>query len=496
MKWDAVVIGAGIGGLSSAISLASRGQKVLVVEKASAAGGKAGVETIDGVRVDTGPSVLTLPQVFDQVLNQAGMRLTEQVTLREPEPAFRYFFPDQTVLDIYCRLEQTLDSVERVLGSGPRGQLESFLEYAGRIWETAAPVFIYGPRPTFRKVMERGWQAIRMLPRIDPFVTMDRAIGRRVCSEHLRTLLWRYATYNGSDPRRAPATLNCIAHVELALGGYGIQGGIYALVEALIRAAEKLGVTFLYHAAAEQIVVVQGAVQGVVLGSGERLDAPRVVANADAAQVARKLLPPGMKHGIATDQPPSMSGYTAIVRARRNGCTAARVAHEVIFPEDYESEFSDIFDKAQLPATPTVYLCAQEKCHGIPGWPDHEPVFIMANAPAVSDLHDDALDWRLYRERVLHRGVATKRLEVDDNVIWERTPAALASAFPYSQGSIYGAASNNRYAAFKRPPNRLPDVFGLYLASGSAHPGGGLPLAALSGQTAAQEALSKQPFPT
>jgi phytoene dehydrogenase-like protein len=166
----------------------------------------------------------------------------------------------------------------------------------------------------------------------------------------------------------------------------------------------------------------------------------------------------------------------------------------VLFPEDYASEFSDIFDRGQLPETPTVYLCAQEKTHGIKGWPDHEPVFIMANAPAVSDSHDKALDWRSYRDRVLGRAVAAKRFEVGDTVVWERTPADLASAFPYSRGSIYGAASNNRYAAFKRPPNCLPGVYGLYLASGSAHPGGGLPLAALSGQNAAQEALAKQPL--
>jgi phytoene desaturase len=491
VKWDAVIIGAGIGGLSSAIALASRGLTVSVVEKGAVSGGKTGTTIVDGVRLDTGPSVLTLPKVFDDVLHQAGMRLNEEVTLLEPEPAFRYFFPDGSALDIYCRLEQTLASIERALGSEPRRQMESFLEYAGRIWEAAAPVFIYGPRPTFRKVMARGWHAIRMLPRIDPFHTMEEAIGRRVRSEPLRMILWRYATYNGSDPRRAPATLNCIAHVELALGGFGVKGGIYALVEALVRAAEKLGVAFLHGVSVDQIQLADGAVRGVVLSSGERLDTPRVVANADAAQVAAILLPAGIEHGISSEQRPSMSGYTALLRARRQA--GPRTAHEVVFPHDYACEFADIFERRRPPIDPTVYLCAQEKCHGIEGWPDHEPVFIMANAPALSGGDSDDTDWSRYRERVLSRLGEVGKMSADDRVVWERTPADLARAFPFSGGSIYGAASNDRNAAFKRPPNSLPRVFGLYLASGSAHPGGGLPLAALSGQTAAREALLKQP---
>jgi phytoene desaturase len=422
------------------------------------------------------------------------MRLSEQVTLLEPEPAFRYHFPGGATLDVYCRMEQTLQSVERAMGSSARKQLETYLTYAGRIWDTAAPTFVYGPRPTFKKVMELGWRALLMLPRIDPFHTMEQAIARRVSAAPLRTLLWRYATYNGSDPQKAPATLNCISHVELALGAFGVKGGIYALVEALVRAAQSLGVTFLYDAAVTKICVEHGAVGGVELASQERLNAPRVVANADAAQVAQVLLPPDINHGIASDQPPSMSGYTAIVRARKNGINAPRVAHEVIFPDDYRSEFSDIFDKDRLPETPTVYICSQEKCHGIATWPEHEPLFIMANAPALSDSNKDMFDFPAYRERVLSRALAEKCIETDDAVVWERTPVDLAAAFPYSRGSIYGAASNNRYAAFKRPPNRVARVLGLYLASGSAHPGGGLPLTALSGQTAAEEALAQQPL--
>jgi phytoene dehydrogenase-like protein len=154
-----------------------------------------------------------------------------------------------------------------------------------------------------------------------------------------------------------------------------------------------------------------------------------------------------------------------------------------VFPEDYLQEFADLFDRDAPPADPTVYLCAQEACHGRAGWPDEEPVFVMANVPAGHD--GDCAELReVVRARIARAGLAA----AEDALVWERTPAGLAEAFPGSRGSLYGAASNSAFAAFRRPPNRVPGVAGLYLASGSAHPGGGMPLCARSGLAAADAA--------
>ncbi len=495
MKWDALVVGAGIGGLCAAVRLAAAGLRVHVLEATEQPGGKAGSVVIEGVRVDTGPSVLTLIQVFDELFRRAGTRMRDELTLLAPDPAFRYVYPDGVTLDIHHRPEQTLASVERTLGVEARGELEAFLRYAARIWNAAAPAFVFGPAPTMATVVRQGWRAMGILASIDPLRSMRSAVYRRVRSPHLRTLLARYATYNGSDFRRAPATLNCIAHVELALGGYGVQGGIYALVEALVRVAQRLGVVISCSSQVERISVAHRRVKGVELSDGERIDCERVIANADARYVANRLLPAGLRHGIALRGPASMSGYNAVFRSRRRAGQHRRVAHTVVFPRAYEQEFADIFDRSRPPLEPTVYLCAQEVCHQVGAWPEHEPVFAMANAPPVDEAQPaEPPDFFGFAERVRQTVGRSGLLEDDDCKVWERTPLDLARLYPCSRGSIYGMASNSRDAAFRRPPNALPRVPGLYLASGSAHPGGGVPLAAISGRVAAEAALSAQPL--
>lgn len=484
-----LVIGAGIGGLSAAVALAARGFPVDVLEAGPRAGGKLNIATIDGVEVDTGPSVLTLPDTLDRTLRLAGTTLREELTLREPAPAFRYLYPDGVALDVFAQPEQTLASVAATLGTAAAAELAGFLAYARTIWEAAAPRFVYGPAPSLASVVRAGAD-VRALLRIDPLRRMNAAIRQRVRSEHLRTLLARYATYNGSDPRHAPATLNCIAHVELSLGGYGVEGGMYQIVRALVRAAERLGVRFHYGAAVEHIHTAHGRVLGADTADGRHWKAGAVVANADAAHVLQDLVPGAPRSARrAAGAAPSMSGWVGVLRARRRAGPQRRIAHTVLFPDHYLQEFADVFDRRRSPTEPTVYLCAQEPCHGRRGWAAAEPVFLMANAPPVADSTAPGA-YDALRETVLHRTRVAGLRDPLDPLVYERTPAELAVQFPGSRGSIYGAASNSPLAAFRRPPNRVRGVKGLYLASGSAHPGGGVPLCVLSGHAAARALLA------
>lgn len=488
MRTRVMVIGAGFGGLASAVALAAGGAEVQVLEAAYEPGGKAGQVSVDGATFDTGPSLLTLPHIFDNLFARLGTTLADQVSLRRPDPAFRYHWPDGTTLDLHHDRLATLDSVRCALGATAAEELERFLSYAGRIWNAAAPAFVFDQAPSLHGLMRKSLRTLASLRHIDATSRMWRAIRKRVQTPHLRDLLARFATYNGSDVRRAPATLNCIAHVELTLGACGVEGGMHRLARALERVAIDAGVQIQYGARVKRILFDGRRVRGVELADGVSIGADAVVANADANHVLDSLLP--LPNRRSTREQPSMSGWTALIRATRS---LIRPAHSVLFPDHYLAEFADIFDRGQLPRTPTVYACAQGSAHGREGWPDAEPLFVMVNAPpvteagasnraAIADVRDYAL-----------RSLRTAGLIADtDPIVWERDPAGLANRFPGSAGSIYGASSNSIWSAFRRPGNRVRGVRGLYLASGSAHPGGGVPLCVQSGMLAADALLKGQ----
>ena len=483
MRPRVVVIGAGLGGLAAAIEAAHGGAEVTILEALDRPGGKAGVETRDGVSFDTGPSLLTLPEIAWGLLDRVpGGR--DRLRLVRPRPAFRYRYPDRVELDVFIELEETLAGVERVLGRGARHELADFLTYARRIWEAAAPPFLFGPAPSFRRAL--GLDELRALAQIDPLRSMNAAIRAQVREPHLVALLQRYATYNGSDVRSAPATLNCIAHVELALGGFGVEGGVGALVLALVATATDLGVTLRCGLPARRLLAAGGRVCGVETDEG-LLPAEAVVVNADPAHLARDLLPAAHRAAVVPAPEPSMSAWTGVFQARRQ---PHRAAHTVVFPLNYEAEFIDLFDEGRPPRQPTVYASAQSVAHNRPAWPDHEPLFVMINAPAEpvqgrSDPARSAGLADLARGRLVEAGL----LDPQDRLLWERDAAGLAAQFPGSRGAIYGAASNSRFAAFQRPANRCDKLPGLYLASGGAHPGGGMPLVMQSGRLAAAALL-------
>ena len=307
------VVGAGLGGLSAAIRLAAQGHQVEIFEAGSSAGGKAGAVTLDGVSVDTGPSVLTMPEVLSELLAVGGWRLEEQLELLEPEPAFRYLYPKGTCLDIFHNLDQSIESVHATLGSDAKAEFIEFLKYSKTIWDISAPQFIFGPAPTWTKMIQMGIQQLGVIHKVDPLRSMQKAIAKQVKNKALQWLFWRYATYNGSDVRVAPATLNCIAHVELALGGYGIKGGIRAMIEGLVRLAEHLGVQIHYDSPVSQLIMKGKQVCGVQVGTQTHLS-DLVVANADAAHVSNDLLPKAQSHLVCPPEPVSMSGWTGILK--------------------------------------------------------------------------------------------------------------------------------------------------------------------------------------
>ena len=478
-----VIIGSGIGGLSAALELSRYNAEIIVLEAQSKPGGKAGTILFDGQEADTGPSVLTLPQIFEELFASVGHQFSEEVSLVVPQPAFRYLYPDGVQLDIFHEVTDTLESVQKTLGDQAHRDLDGFLRYAKRIWDASADTFVLGDAPHFASILKFGLRGLGQLKNIDATRTMAQAIDAHIRTPHLKDLLLRYATYNGSNPHSAPATLNCIAYVELSLGGYGVQGGIYELVRSLVRVAQKRGVEIQYDSRVTEIVVMNNRVKGVTLNGGTHIPCDAVIANAEPEHVFQDLLPSTRSQKKALSSEPSTSGWTGILRASKN---PSRVAHTVLFPETYTQEFKDLFQNKRTPLSPAIYLCDQGIAHQRAGGAHHTPVFVMINAPPC--IHPDTTNWSQVESAIHTRLLAAGLCAKEDTFVWRRTPRDLATAFPGSHGAIYGGASNSIWAAFKRPPNRIKSPRHLYLASGGAHPGGGLPLCASSGQAAGRAA--------
>jgi phytoene desaturase len=470
-----IVVGAGVGGLAAAVRLAAAGHDVVVHEAAAAVGGKLGRHERDGFVFDTGPSLLTLPQVFADL----GLGLRPQPL----DPVVRHVFPDGSVLDSASDPAVFLDRIAAAFGAGAAADWARFWRRAERIWAASWRSVLrreVGPAALARL----SWR-VGDLAAIAPGRSL-RALGRRYLRDpRLRMLLDRYATYAGADPRWAPAALAAIPYAELAFGGWYLPGGLGVLAEALSERCRALGVRVSTSSPVARIRSSAGRVTGVELASGGTVAADAVVCNVDALTTYRDLLPdPGRLAGLTAR---SLAGFVLLLGVR--GTTPELAHHTVFFPRGYDAEFDAVFGapgqgrRARPAPDPTVFITRAEDPAVCP--PGAEAWFVLVNAPRHGPAYA-ATDWRrpglaaAYAAHIL-AVLAGRGLDVRDRLIFAetRTPADLAEATGAPGGAIYGTAGG-----LLRPANRGP-VDGMFLVGGSTHPGGGLPMVALSAQIVA-----------
>ncbi|CAN5729208.1 phytoene desaturase family protein [soil metagenome] len=475
-----VVVGAGVGGLAAAIRLQVAGHDVAVLERNTEPGGKLGARTIDGFTYETGPSLLTLPSVFEDRFTVAGRSLSDEVDLVRLDPLCRYRFPDDTTLDTRVDPAATEAGIERWSpGSGPAWQ--AFHDRGARVWGVAQRTFFAGPMDAPRELLGR-LRAPRDLRTIDGVRTLHGRATRTFSDPRLVQYVDRYATYSGSSPFAAPATLACIPYLEQAHGVWYTRGGLGALGEALARTATASGVDLRLGAEVTAVETAGDRVTGVHTAHGERLAADIVVANADAHHLYTDLLPDQPARRRADRAPRSSSGFVLLIGV--DGRTPRLAHHNVAFPTDYAGEFTDLFERRRPVADPAVYVgCSAVTDPGqAPG--GAENWFVLVNAPAGGPTNWER-EADHYRDHLLEI-LVQRGWDLGGRIrhVAVITPADIAERYRSTGGSIYGTSSHGRRAAFLRPGNRGPKR-GLYLVGGSSHPGGGLPLVALSGRIVA-----------
>jgi 1-hydroxycarotenoid 3,4-desaturase len=483
-----IVVGAGIGGLSCAIDLAAQGFRVEVFERAERAGGKARESDVNGAMIDSGPTVFTMRWVFDELFQAAGTELDRHVTLTPLEILARHAWSERERFDLFADVRRAADAIAVFSGPDESRRFLAFCAEARAIYRTLKQPFLASPRPGPMTLAARiGVHRPGALFGIRPFESMWSALSKHFHDPRLRQLFGRYATYNGSSPFSAPATLMLIAHVEQE-GVWVVEGGMQRLAEAMEHLAKSLGVVFRFGQQVARVVVERGAAAGVVLATGERIEAGAVVLNADAAALAEGLFGSEAARGARRVEPRdrSLSAVTWALVATPVGFPLLR--HNVFFSQDYAAEFNDVFKRARLPVSPTVYVCAQDRGGRDPArLQESERLFMLVNAPPTGDVHAfDTKEIASCESRVLglleRCGLSLERRSEATSIT---TPADFHRLFPASGGALYGRASHGWTASFRRPGSHTP-ITRLYLAGGSTHPGAGVPMAALSGRLAAR----------
>ncbi|MEK3884635.1 phytoene desaturase family protein [Paenibacillus sp. PL2-23] len=482
-----IVIGAGIGGLSTAIRLTALGYKVTVVEQQPSAGGKLQRVEEGGYRFDRGPSTITMPQAFQRVFESAGKRMEDYLDLTRLEPGTRNVFADGTVVD-FTSDRSAME--EQIAVFSPKDALayRSFMAESKELFDISDRLFLNHLLTDWRSKADP--RLLAGLLRVRPLTSLHRLLRRYFQHPNTLAMFGRYATYVGSSPRQAPAIFAMLPHLEQQLGVYHVKGGTYRLVEALRTLALELGVDFRYGVKVTAIRSNGRRVVGVGTQEGE-LAADIVVANGDLLSISQELLPgkerPSMPDRKIQAMEPSLSGFVVLAGVRRK-YKKQLLQHTVFFPEYYELEFEHIFHQQKPPADPAVYVC--HSGYSEPGMSPEggSNLFLLANAPYTGGGHSWQGFEKLYAKRLLktleRRGLEglTEGLEVMQTY----TPEQLQRDTSAYRGAIYGISSNSARQTFFRPSNR-GDLSGLWFVGGTTHPGGGTPLVALSGLLVADE---------
>ncbi len=489
-----IIVGAGLGGLSAAIRLAVRGVRVKILEKNANVGGKVNFHAHAGYSFDTGASLLTMRHVVDDLFASANRRLEDYLTLEPLDPICRYRWTDGATLDAFVDIEKTETEIARIAPEDVTA-FRLYLADSRRKYEVAERTFLAHSLNDLPKLLRPRYA--RDLAVLSSWRTLANHNASYFKSKYLRQLFNRFATYNGSSPYSTPATFALIPYVEFGLGAWYVRGGMYELPRALSRLANEVGVEIETNTEVTSLIIEGGKVRGVrfvkdKLETEERCDA--IVANSDAIETYRRLIPPQARR-IYTDAKisriePSCSGFVLLLGVNR--LYDALAHHNIFFSSDYPREFHQIFKDLRPADNPTIYVCATSRTDDSQAPAGHENLFVLVNAPAMSERTDWQTEASAYRNLIIAKLEAFGLKDLGAFIDYERiiTPEDFARDYHAHRGSIYGVSSNNLTSAFLRPPNKARDIEGLYFAGGTTHPGGGIPLVLLSGKMAAELILN------
>ncbi len=468
------IIGAGIGGIASGIRLALKGYAVDIYEQAAQPGGKINSLKSGECRFDTGPSLFTLPALVEELFQISGKNISAYINYKKLDTICRYFYPDGTIINAYSDPMEFAREIEEKTGE-PAEHILLFLAKSKRIWKLTKDVFIFRPIHTMNNFFTQdSLYAILHSYELHAFSTMHQVVEKYFQDHRVIQLFDRYATYNGSNPYKAPGTLMVIPHLEHNIGAYFPVTGMYGIVEGLVKLAEELKVKFHFHARAERIETGKRRIKGITI-HGKTIPKDIVISDVDIHNTYQNLLSSSKIPKKTTTSELSTSALIFYWEINRKFTDLD--VHNILFSGNYAEEFQYLFDRKDIYHDPTVYIFISSKIVRDDAPQGHENWFVMINVPP-----NTGQDWQKLTQQARHFIVnkidSMLHCDIEKHIKAEEfaNPVTIEQKTASRGGALYGNSSNSRYSAFNRHANFSRTIRGLYFTGGSVHPGGGIPL--------------------
>ena len=479
---DIIIIGSGIGGMACAATLAKSGKKIKILEQNNHVGGKAGKIKVNGYEFDTGPSLLTYPNWFDDLFLSCGKNPRDYFNYIRLENVTRYFFDEGKFVDVVSDLEETAENFEKKLGIDKNEFLKYFKKWED-IYKISEEVFLKGEFKIDYKFIKNSIKWISKSGISNIFKSMA-TYNKRLQNPALEKIMNRFATYTGSSPFETPAFMNQLAVVEMVLGGFYPNGGIFNLPKALEKLCLDLGVEFEFNCKIEKIEALKNNFK--LLSSKQEYNATKLISNIDYFTTQDLL---GNTNKIFQS---ALSTSCIVFYWGVKANFDKLKLHNIIFSEDYKKEFTEIFQDKVIPNDPTIYINISSKMDS-----DHAPEgcenwFVMINIPAQSNHISDDQIKRV--KKLIIKNVFNKfKVDINNLIEFEEvlTPKKLFENTGSYLGALYGNHQNSIYSIMKRKKNQDQKMKNLFYVGGTVHPGGGMPLALRSGVNTANKILNE-----
>ncbi|WP_111683690.1 1-hydroxycarotenoid 3,4-desaturase CrtD [Winogradskyella tangerina] len=479
-KNSIVIIGAGIAGLAAAIRLRAQGHEVTVFEANSYPGGKLTAFSENGYRFDMGPSLFTMPQYVEELFKVGQKNISDYFEYKKKEVVCNYFYEDGTTFSALADIDAFAEEASKVFNV-EKTALIDYLNKSKKKYDLTASLFLEKSLHKSSTYLSKDTlRAILSINSLDINTTLDDLNSKVFKDERLVQLYNRFATYNGSSPYKTPGIMSMIPHLEQYYGTFIPKGGMHSITQSLFQLAKDIGVTFNFNTKVEEIIINNNKVEGIQI-EGELIKADIVVSNADVVPTYRKLLPKQKAPEKILKQPRSSSALIFYWGIKKQ--FSQLDLHNIFFSEDYKTEFDYIFNKKDVHDDPTVYINITAKDEPKDAPNGCENWFVMINVPSNTGQDWDAIIERS-RENIKRKINRLLQIDLDAIIEYENIldPRLIESKTQSFQGALYGASSNNKFAAFLRHPNFKSSIKNLYFCGGSVHPGGGIPLCLLSGK--------------